>query len=422
MKKQEKNISLINQQYLKELETNNNLFNQKIKNLNNSLLNSDQKKKKSNTRHIINNSQTIENNSIKNKFNFIQRDLNSIEYIPNLKNFTFRKKGSEKEMRDKNMIEINKELKKYIKQLENENENKDNIINDLKEKLKQNEKNKNVRINLFEYNRLILDIEDKNKLIEKLKNVIKNLKSKNEILNVDMEKYKSDNINLKNKLDNMSSETDYKINYLNSIKKINELELENNKLKTELNNLTEKYMTIKSEYEKLNLLNEEQNNIIFNYQKQLNTQSINNKNDDTNEIYDENICTNIEEDFKYKNTNLNKKENYQYLNEHNKNDNENNLIRKYNYNKYDYNIIEDNDINYNDNNCTLNKKKLNNLENYLSTLLKERCQLENELTEVLESPRTFSDIKLKSNINDKILINDNEIESTKNKLKKLRGY
>ena len=46
MKKQEKNISLINQQYLKELETNNNLFNQKIKNLNNSLLNSDQKKKK----------------------------------------------------------------------------------------------------------------------------------------------------------------------------------------------------------------------------------------------------------------------------------------------------------------------------------------------------------------------------------------
>ena len=422
MKKQEKDISLINQQYLKELETNNNLFNQKIKNLNNSLLNSDQKKKKSNTRHIINNSQTIENNSIKNKFNFIQRDLNSIEYIPNLKNFTFRKKGSEKEMRDKNMIEINKELKKYIKQLENENENKDNIINDLKEKLKQNEKNKNVRINLFEYNRLILDIEDKNKLIEKLKNVIKNLKSKNEILNVDMEKYKSDNINLKNKLDNMSSETDYKINYLNSMKKLIELELENNKLKTELNNLTEKYMTIKSEYEKLNLLNEEQNNIIFNYQKQLNTQSINNKNDDTNEIYDENICTNIEEDFKYKNTNLNKKENYQYLNEHNKNDNENNLIRKYNYNKYDYNIIEDNDINYNDNNCTLNKKKLNNLENYLSTLLKERCQLENELTEVLESPRTFSDIKLKSNINDKILINDNEIESTKNKLKKLRGY
>ena len=31
----------INNQYLKELETNNNLFNQKIKNLNNYLINSD---------------------------------------------------------------------------------------------------------------------------------------------------------------------------------------------------------------------------------------------------------------------------------------------------------------------------------------------------------------------------------------------
>ena len=307
MNKQEKNISLINQQYLKELETNNNLFNQKIKNLNNSLLNTDEKKKKSNTRHIINNSQTIDNNSIKNKFNFIQRDLNSIEYIPNLKNFTFRKKGSEKEMRDNNMLEINKELKKKIKELENENENKDNIISNLKEKL--------------------------------------------------------------------------------------------------------------------NLLNEEQNNIIFNYQKQLNTQSINNKNDDTNENYYENIDTNIEEDFKYKNENLNRKDNCYNSKKRYENDNENKIIKKYNYNKYNYNIIEENDFNNNDNNnYNLNKKKLNNLENYLSTLLKERCQLENELSEVLESPRTFSDIKLKSNINDKILINDNEIESTKNKLKKLRGY
>ena len=92
---------------------------------------------------------------------------------------------------------------------------------------------------------------------------------------------------------------------------------------------------------------------------------------------------------------------------------ENNDSKKY---IFDYPNNNDN------NNYNLNKKKLNNLENYLSTLLKERCQLENELSEVLESPRTFSDIKLKSNINDKILINDNEIERTKNKLKKLRGY
>ena len=48
MKNNENNqekLSLLNQKYLKELETNNNLFNQKIKNLNNSLLGSDNKNK-----------------------------------------------------------------------------------------------------------------------------------------------------------------------------------------------------------------------------------------------------------------------------------------------------------------------------------------------------------------------------------------
>jgi len=65
---------------------------------------------------------------------------------------------------------------------------------------------------------------------------------------------------------------------------------------------------------------------------------------------------------------------------------------------------------------------LNYFENYLSTLLKERCQLENDLNEIMNSPRTLSDIKLKNNISDKIALNDNEIQKTKNKLKKLRGY
>ena len=70
----------------------------------------------------------------------------------------------------------------------------------------------------------------------------------------------------------------------------------------------------------------------------------------------------------------------------------------------------------------IRKKELNFLENYLSSLLKERCKLENELIEVNESPRTFSDIKLKSNINNKIALNEKEIQNTKNKLKNLRRY
>ena len=40
----------------------------------------------------------------------------------------------------------------------------------------------------------------------------------------------------------------------------------------------------------------------------------------------------------------------------------------------------------------------------------------------MNSPRTLSDIKLKNNINDKIALNENEIQKMKAKLKKLRGY
>ena len=40
----------------------------------------------------------------------------------------------------------------------------------------------------------------------------------------------------------------------------------------------------------------------------------------------------------------------------------------------------------------------------------------------MNSPRTLSDIKLKNNINDKIDLNEKEIQNTKNKLKIIRGY
>ena len=68
------------------------------------------------------------------------------------------------------------------------------------------------------------------------------------------------------------------------------------------------------------------------------------------------------------------------------------------------------------------KNNLNYFENYLSALLKERYQLENDLTEIMSNPLTLSDIKLKNHINDKISFNNNEIQKTKAKLKKLRGY
>ena len=419
-----KSLSMINQQYLKELETNNALFNQKIKNLNNYLINSDKKNKLNNNRKHnysyknfgLNNSQIIERSNNNIKYNFNQRDLNTLDIENNnINNFTFKRKESEKELRDNNMIEINKELKKKIKELKNENEYKDNIINELKEKIKINEENKKININnVFEYNRLILDIEDKNKIIDKLKNVIKFLKVKNEELNTKIDKTTNDNLNLKNKIAELTSDTDYKINYLNSIKKINELELVNKKLNIEISNISYKYNKIKDDNEKLNSLIDQQNNIIYNLQKQLDSQPENNYISNNSDINKNSIDIDIDniDSYKYKN-NLKRKENFYDSNIiKNKRDN---LLSSYDYDKSDYNLNSTN-------NSISAKKNLNHFENYLSTLLKERCQLENDLNEIMNSPRTLSDIKLKNNISDKIALNDNEIQKTKNKLKKLRGY
>lgn len=419
-----KSLSMINQQYLKELETNNALFNQKIKNLNNYLINSDKKNKLNNNRKHnysyknfgLNNSQIIERSNNNIKYNFNQRDLNTLDIENNnINNFTFKRKESEKELRDNNMIEINKELKKKIKELKNENEYKDNIINELKEKIKINEENKKININnVFEYNRLILDIEDKNKIIDKLKNVIKFLKVKNEELNTKIDKTTNDNLNLKNKIAELTSDTDYKINYLNSIKKINELELVNKKLNIEISNISYKYNKIKDDNEKLNSLIDQQNNIIYNLQKQLDSQPENNYISNNSDINKNSIDIDIDniDSYKYKN-NLKRKENFYDSNIiKNKRDN---LLSSYDYDKSDYNLNSTN-------NSISAKKNLNHFENYLSTLLKERCQLENDLNEIMNSPRTLSDIKLKNNISDKITLNDNEIQKTKNKLKKLRGY
>ena len=363
----------------------------------------------------LNNSQIVETNNNNLKKDFEQRDLNSIDTNNNnINNFTFKKRESEKEIRDNNMIEINKELKKRIKVLKNENEAKDIIIIDLKEKLKQNDKNKRINANIFEYNQLIMNIEDKNKIIDKLKNVIKFLKDKNEELNTRNEKLINDNSNLKHKIDDMTSKNDYKINNLDLIKKINELELVNKKLNLELSNILDKYNTIKDDIEKLNSLIDQKNNIIYNLQKQLTTPSVYNHFSNYSDINKDNFDIDMDniDSHKYKN-NLKRKENFYDSNIIT--NNRSNILNSFDYNKNNY---------YNDNNNNLMSKKnnLNYFENYLSALLKERYQLENDLTEIMSNPLTLSDIKLKNHINDKISLNNNEIQKTKAKLKKLRGY
>ena len=388
------NIDIINYHYLKELENNSNIFNQKIKNLNDSILNSEKKNisyiTKSNKNHKkirLNKSQIMnENNKYKNILS--QRDLNLIN-INDTNNYTFKVKQKEKEkkIREDNFIEINKELKKRMKEIENENDNKDYLINDLKNQIQQmNEKYKKYDdINCFDYNQLMIDNDDKKNTIQKLENIIKNLNSTIEDLNFENKNIKEENLKLKNKIDNILSKDDInKINCLDIINEINKLKLDNKILNIEYQNLTEKYELIKQEKEKQNSLIEELNIIIYNYQKQINP----------------NINTNIS--LNGSNVNIEPK-------------NENKLKSKYEYKKYDYNNEE-----YTSQKITNNE--INYLENYLSSLLREKCRLEKELIEVVDYPKTLSDIKLKTNINDKIILNEKEIKKIRYRLKLLRGY
>ena len=72
-------------------------------------------------------------------------------------------------------------------------------------------------------------------------------------------------------------------------------------------------------------------------------------------------------------------------------------------------------------NTRYKKGELNYLENYLSSLLKERAQLENDFAEIPEHPRTLRDIKLKNSIKDRITQNDKEIFNIQQQLKSLRS-
>ena len=115
------------------------------------------------------------------------------------------------------------------------------------------------------------------------------------------------------------------------------------------------------------------------------------------------------------NYNLNVKENYRYNKE-----NGDYFGKKYDYYRNDYG---DGTLDYiTEKSKELKKSEINYLENYLSSLLKERSKLENELEEMPKNPRTLTDIKSKNKIKDKISQNKNEIQNIQKKLKKERGY
>ena len=139
MKNRKNKFDNMNERYLKEMESNNFLFEKKIKNLNESL--KEHNPKNSNKKKIINNNP--EENYESDSQNDISKKI--IDEI-NRNNFTFKLDESEcnKIDPDGNYIKANKnmELEQKIKSLEKENNYKDYLINDLKKEIEEKKKKK----------------------------------------------------------------------------------------------------------------------------------------------------------------------------------------------------------------------------------------------------------------------------------------
>ena len=477
MKTNGKNPNNINEEYLQEMEANNKLFEEKIKNLNNIILNNNNQDKEKDMKNKKDKYEikTLEDkifyNKNTNKKNIDKNNDIDID-IDDLNKYTFKKKENfhynKENNKDNNGFNINNnnlyenkniELKNKINQLEKDNNFKEYLINDLRNQIKdKNKKEKISHIKCNEYNSLLKEVEDKNHKIEKLENNIKYLKLEIDNLLLDNKKLEKENKELNNKNEEINSQADYnKIDSLNYLQKINDLKLENKKLNIELLNSVNELNILKEKNEKLKSKISEQNTIIYNYQKRLNTKTFNintnrlnsydkinnyiNDNDNNNSYktftlrkYDTSEKYNYSPPKRYKkrykeipeftglikkkNNYFNEKENdYNHFDDFDDNDYKG---RKYNYYRNDYG---DGTLDYiTEKNREIKKSEINYLESYLSSLFKERTNLQNEFYELPEHPRTLSDIKIKNNISDKISQNNNEIQNIKNKLKKIRGY
>ena len=472
---EENNIDDLNKGYLKEMEANNFLFEEKMNKLNN-LISSNNKNKKNDDikEKMIINDFIINKKENNNEINYnnlpedsyLKNDYKKRDLVEDTKSFNEKYNGKEYISRDENKFkcksqrndknndkikynENNKEnissikimdLEKKINQLNNENNYKNNLIEDLKFQIKQKS---NGNLNENEYNSLL---KEKNEYIDKLKKEIKDLRFRNDNLILENKKMKNENDNLISQKEELKAELDSnKLDYLNNSEKINKLEFMHKKLNKDYLILSNDFKLLKNENEKLKSIIEEQNNIIFNYKKQLNNNTskrnynelskddfnqFKNRDEKKNEIERKNNDIYDYDKYNYdkndydKNENFNYKYKYEIQNNKIKYDDE---MQKEEYNpysnfkgKYNYKINE-NINNIFEKNRKAKKGELNYLENYLSGLLKERTQLEKSFSEIPEHPRTLKDIKLKNSIKDKIIQNDKEVFNTQNQLKKIRG-
>ena len=455
---EEKNIDDLNKGYLKEMETNNFLFEEKMNKLNKLILTNNKKENKKSddfnenmviNDFIINNKgydNEIDYNNLPVKNDYKKRDLDEGKNINNVKNNYYNlNKEKEYKIRDENKFESRSErkdknidriiyndnnnkimdLEKKISELNNENNYKNYLIEELKFQIKQKD---NENLNEKENNSLL---KEKNEYIDKLKKDINNLRFRIDNLILENKKMKDENDNLISQKEELKAESDSnKLDFLNNLEKINKLEFMYKKLNKDYLILSNDFKLIKNENEKLKSIIEEQKDIIFNYKKELNESKRNYNDLSKDDLYEYNRRDEKKNEIERKNNDIydyDKDENYRYNYEiqNNKRKYEDEIQREefnpYFKGKYNYKIDDDANNSIFEKNKKARKSELNYLENYLSSLLKERSQLEKSFSEIPEHPRTLKDIKLKNNIKDKIFQNNKEIINTQNQLKKIRG-
>ena len=389
---------------------------------------------------IISNNKNLE---LEREINQLKNENNYKDYlIEDLRNQIVQKNKKEEKKETINNNEYNnllKELDKknmYIEKLENDIKNLKFKIDNL---IIENKKIKNENNDLLSQKEELKANSDANKLdfennLEKLKKLeFMNKKLNKDYLNLsnDFKIIKDEKEKLKSIIDEQNATIFNYEKQLNSKNTIRNNFIKNNNFANErISNYSfnDDRNNNRKDYdinEKYNYSNEDNNK--YNYSNEKNNYTFDEKDNNRNYEYNKKNYDYDNNNRQYNNNNTTRTQKKSYLEKYQNEKNYFNYLdddfkgRKYNYK---------NDINYNDNNeskyiAEKNKKfkkgELNYLENYLITLLKERTQLENDLSEIPDHPRTLKDIKLKNSIKDKITQNDKEIFNIQKQLKNIRG-
>ena len=463
-------INFSNENYIKEMEKNARLFEEKMNKFEQmrsnkyddieNQQNTFNKKFKTYNYKKYNNNEINDNKNINEKvsLNDFQKNLiNNEQYQDNnieIYDEKREKQNSEKVYRNQKSFDKN-EIIKYknkIEQLKNEILDKNQIIKQLEKSLKEkedypspkqyeeiNNDYEKLKTEMNEKVKYIKRIEVENKELKmKIDNLVEQIKNMKEVI-----KRKNDEIeNMKMDIESLKEEIS------SNMKKMNNLEMTNKKLNNEYESLNKDFSLLKNEKEKMKQEIEEQNAKIFNYQKEL-SKNINNKYrnlqnnyaygryslTDKRYIYDKNEefqkanldeVKRDDEDYneeiapkinKYQNQYFDEDKKKLDNSEYSNNNQAHNLlknkvvIKKKDYSNYDFENFKSNK------NITKPLNSLPDLESRLSYLISEKKKLENEILKMPEHPRNLNEIKIKKELNNKISETEREINSIKSRIR-----